>query len=135
MKQLNKLQSTVFLLGGVLMVLGAGAFALLWYQKTACWVFLIGALCFASMQIMQSYEGSNMAIRRLKKIMTLADIFFVLAGMLMVDTCYQFMQNMFGNYLTYFAYIYNKWVLLLLIAAILEMYTMHRISAELKKEE
>ena len=31
--------------------------------------------------------------------------------------------------------IYNKWVLLLLVAAILEIYTMHRISHLLKKEE
>lgn len=135
MKQLNKLQSAVFLLGGLLMVVGAGAFVLLWYQKIVCWLFLAGALCFATMQIMQTYEGNSMTVKRLKRIMTLADVFFVFAGMLMVDTCYQFMQNMFGNYLTYFEYIYNKWVLLLLIAAVLEMYTMHRISSELKKEQ
>lgn len=87
------------------------------------------------MQIMQSYDGTSLTIRRLKKIMTLADIFFIFSGMLMVDTSYQFMQNLWSNYFIYFQYIYNKWVLLLLIAAILEMYTMHRISSELKKEQ
>lgn len=117
------------------MVIGAGCFALLWYQKITCWIFLIGSIGFASMQIMQSYDGTSLTIRRLKKIMTLADIFFIFSGMLMVDTSYQFMQNLWSNYFIYFQYIYNKWVLLLLIAAILEMYTMHRISSELKKEQ
>ena len=37
--------------------------------------------------------------------------------------------------MTYFNLIYNKWVMLLLAAAILEMYSMHRIASELKKEE
>lgn len=135
MKQLSKIQSAAFLVGGLLMVVGAGCFALMWQQKAACWVFLLGAVLFAWMQVSQTYEGRSLAIRRLKKIMTLADIFFVLSGMLMVDTAYQFMQTMCGNYITYFQYIYNKWVLLLLVAAILEMYTMHRISSELAKEE
>ena len=52
----------------------------------------------------------------------------------MVDTTYQFLASLFNNYLDYFNYIYNKWVLLLLIAAILELYSSHRISTELKKE-
>ena len=55
-------------------------------------------------------------------------------GVLMVDTTYQFLASLFNNYLDYFNYIYNKWVLLLLIAAILELYSSHRISTELKKE-
>ena len=66
--------------------------------------------------------------------MTTADIFFVLAGILMVDNAYRFMQQVFTNYIVYFQYVFNKWVLLLLIAAILEIYTMHRISSELSKE-
>ena len=31
--------------------------------------------------------------------------------------------------------VFNKWVLLLLVAAVLEIYTMHRISSELDKEQ
>lgn len=135
MKQLSKLQSTLFIVGGLLMVAGAGCFAFMWQQRVACWVFLVGALLFASMQVMQSYEGTNFAVKRLKKIMTMADIFFVLSGMLMVDTAWQFLQSAFTNYETYLAYVYNKWVLLLLVAAILEMYSMHRISSELRKEQ
>ena len=133
MKQLSRIQSTLFLIGGVLMVLGAGCYALLIGQKVVCWVYLVGALMFAWMQVGQTYEGQSTTIKRLKRIMTTADIFFVLSGLLMVDSAYQFMRYSFADVSTYFNLIYNKWVLLLLVAAILEIYTMHRIGSELKK--
>jgi hypothetical protein len=38
------------------------------------------------------------------------------------------------DHLTYLQYVYNKWVITLLIAAILQLYTTHRISHELEKE-
>lgn len=135
MKQLNKLQSLIFLTGGAMMVVGAGCFALMWQQKIACWIYLAGALMFGVMQMMQEYQGNNFTVKRLKRIMSLADIFFILSGFLMVDRVYRFLQSAFDNYLTYYNTIYNKWVVLLLIAAILEMYTMHRIEHELSKEE
>ncbi|MBS5613949.1 hypothetical protein [Hoylesella buccalis] len=135
MKQLNKLQSLIFLTGGAMMVVGAGCFALMWQQKIACWIYLAGALMFGVMQMMQEYQGNNFTVKRLKRIMSLADIFFILSGFLMVDMVYRFLQSAFDNYLTYYNTIYNKWVVLLLIAAILEMYTMHRIEHELSKEE
>lgn len=135
MKQLSKLQSTLFLIGGVLMVIGAGCYAFIYAQQVVCWVCLAGALLFASMQVSETYEGNNQAVKRLKRIMTFADIFFVLSGLLMVDSAYMFMRDSFTDIVSYYNLVYNKWVLLLLVAAILEMYTMHRISAELKKEE
>ena len=134
MKQLSRIQSTLFLIGGVLMVLGAGCYAFLIGQKVVCWVYLVGALMFAWMQVSQTYDGQSTTIKRLKRIMTTADIFFVLSGLLMVDSAYQFMRYSFADVSTYFNLIYNKWVLLLLVAAILEIYTMHRIGSELKKE-
>lgn len=135
MKQLSKLQSTLFLIGGVLMVIGAGCYAFIYAQQVVCWVYLAGAVLFASMQVSETYEGNNQAVKRLKRIMTFADIFFVLSGLLMVDSAYMFMRDSFTDIVSYYNLVYNKWVLLLLVAAILEMYTMHRISAELKKEE
>lgn len=134
MKQLSRTQNIIFLVGGVLMVVGAGCFAFMWQQEIMCWIYLAGAAMFATMQMMQTYEGNNITVRRLKKIMTTADIFFVLSGILMVDNAYRFMQQVFTNYVAYFQYVFNKWVLLLLVAAVLEIYTMHRISAELSKE-
>lgn len=117
------------------MVAGAGCYAFLFEQKTVCWVYLLGALMFASMQVSQTYEGPSMAVRRLKRIMTMADIFFVLSGLLMVDSAYCFMRDAFSNIVTYYNLVYNKWVLLLLVAAMLEMYAMHRIGSELKKDD
>lgn len=134
MKQLSRTQNIIFLVGGVLMVVGAGCFAFMWQQEVMCWIYLAGAVMFATMQMMQTYEGNNITVRRLKKIMTTADIFFVLSGIIMVDNAYRFMQQVFTNYVAYFQYVFNKWVLLLLVAAVLEIYTMHRISAELSKE-
>lgn len=117
------------------MVIGAGCYAFIYAQQVVCWVYLAGALLFASMQVSETYEGNNQAVKRLKRIMTFADIFFVLSGLLMVDSAYMFMRDSFTDIVCYYNLVYNKWVLLLLVAAILEMYTMHRISAELKKEE
>lgn len=138
MKQLSKIQSALFLLGGVCMVIGAGCFAFgFMYLKVlqcTCWVFLLGTVLFSVIQAMQLYEGSSAVIHRLKRIQALADICFVLSGISMVDTVYTFARNWFSNPETYITYFYNKWVLFLLIAAVLELYTTHRISHELKKE-
>ena len=139
MKQLSKLQSSIFLLGGVLMVVGAACFAFGFIHPkmllVTCWVFLAGTVLFGGIQAMQMYEGPSLVIHRLKRMQYIADIFFVLSGISMVDTVYAFMRNWFSNYETYITYFYNKWVVFLLIAAILELYTTHRISNELKKEE
>lgn len=140
MKQLNKIQTSIFILGGVLMVIGAACFAFgyMIYPKMVLytsWLFLLGTVSFSVMQAMQLYEGPSQVIHRLKRIQTVADIFFVLSGISMVDTVYAFARNWFSNYETYITYFYNKWVVLLLVAALIELYTTHRISHELKKEE
>jgi hypothetical protein len=133
MKQLSNLQSLMFIIGGVLMVISVACFVFMWQQKVVSLVFLLGSVMFAVMQIMQSYDGDSITVKRLKKIMTVADLFFILSGMLMVDTAWQVLRPLFGNEIDYFNYVYNKWVMLLLAGAILEMYTMHRIGSELKR--
>ena len=138
MKQLSKIKSAIFLLGGELMVVGAGCYAFGFiYPKMllyTCWVFLVGTVLFSVIQAMQLYEGKSFVIHRLKRIQAMADICFVLSGISMIDTVYAFARNWFSNYEKYITYFYNKWVLLLLIAALLELYTTHRISRELEKE-
>lgn len=138
MKQLSKLESAIFLLGGVLMVIGAACFV---YRishpqlvQVTSWGFLLGTILFSVMQAMQIYEGPSLVIHRLKRMQYVADIFFVLSGISMVDTLYTFLRRWFENYETYITYFFNKWVVFLLIAALLELYTTHRISHELKKE-
>lgn len=135
MKQLNRFQSILFAIGGMLMVIGAGCFAFMWQQQVVCWLFLAGATMFTLMQSMQTYEGSNFVIRRLKRIQAVANIFFMLAGILMVDTAYMFFRPLFNSSIAYIDFLYNKWVVLLLIAAFLEIYSMHRIDTEMKKDK
>ena len=133
MRQLSKTQSLVFLVGGVLMTIGAGCSAMLWHSEIFCWVYILGSVLFVAMQVQQRYDGQNHAIRRLRKIMLLSDVFFLLAGLSMADTAYLFSRQ-FLSTVTYIQYVYHKWVMLLLVAAILQLYTTHRISNELEKE-
>jgi hypothetical protein len=129
MRQLNKTQNAIFLIGALLMVVGAGASVLAW--KPAPYVFALGALAFTSMQFLQRYEGSNFVIRRLRRMMLLSDFLFLLSALLMFAS----MGNVFGrSHIDYITYIYNKWVLTLLIAAVLQLYSTHRIDNELAKE-
>lgn len=134
MKQLNKIQSIIFLVGGMLMVVGAGCFALMWKQRVVCWIYLAGALMFVTMQILQSYEGRDITIRRLKRIQNMANILFLLAGILMADNVFGLFRPLFSNVVDYINYLFNKWVVVLLVAAILEVYTVHRIDHELSKK-
>ena len=138
MRQLSKLESIIYLLGGIMIVAGAGLYAFFIIQHVACWIMIIGALAFVLMQSRQRYDGSSLTIRRLRKIMTIAGFGFIIAGFFMVEDSYMFLRPVFSNtaegYTTYVNVFHHNWVILLLISAILEMYTSHRISYELKKE-
>ena len=129
MRQLSKTQTFIFVVGALLMVIGAGTSLLAW--RPAPYLFAVGALAFTSMQFLQRYEGSNFVIRRLRRMMLISDGLFLLSALLMFAS----MGNVFGlSQVNYITYIYNKWVLTLLIAAILQLYDTHRIDSELAKE-
>jgi fatty acid desaturase len=129
MKELNKIQTAIFLLGGLLMAVGAGTTLLGW--GSAPYIYALGALGFASMQLLQRYEGTNFTIRRLRRMQMLSDVLFLVAALLMFAN----RGNIFGlSYITYIEYVYNKWVITLLIAALLQLYSTHRIGIELEKE-
>lgn len=144
MRQLNNIQSIVFILGGILMVAGVGLFVFGVVPKVASIIFLAGTIMFAAMQIMQGYEGTSVTIRRLRKIMVIADIAFVVAGLLMFENGWHVLYSnmVYGSdgipniemHLDYMKYVNNNWVVALLIAAILEFYSINRISSELKKQ-
>ena len=83
------------------------------------------------MQMLQRYEGNNFTIRRLRRMMIISDVLFLVAAVLMFAN----KSNFLGlSYITYIEYVYNKWVVVLLIAALLQLYSMHRIGSELEKE-
>jgi hypothetical protein len=138
MKQLNKWQSIVLMCGGALMVVGAGM-AVFGRLATGGWLFLVGSLLFGAMQWQQTYEGKSVVVRRLRRIMLTADALLVVGGLDMLESSYGvarqwFLDNVHNGSMTYITYIYNKWVVLLLIGAILQVYTTQRISHELDKE-
>ena len=129
MRQLSKWENSLFLLGGLLMVVGSGAYVLL--QSWAPTVFCVGSILFVAMQLRQKYSGSNVAIRRLRRMLMLSDVFLLAAGFLMVAN----QNNFLGlDQLTYIKYVRNNWVVVLLVAAILQLYASHRIANELEKE-
>ena len=129
MKQLNKIETAIFAVGALLMLAGAvmGLFKLTWFS----YVYAVGAVCFASMQMLQRYEGKNQTIRRLRRIMTLSDVLFLLTAVLMFAN----QGNALGlDWIYYLNYVKNNWVVLLLLAAILQLYTTFRIDYEMEKE-
>lgn len=129
MRRLNSVQTAIYLIGALLMAVGAGTSMLAW--KPAPYVFAVGAICFVSMQVLQRYDGTSIVIRRLRRMMLISDVFFLLSAVLMIAHTNNFLGL---DYLTYIEYVYNKWVITLLIAAILQLYSTHRISKELEKE-
>jgi len=129
MKQLNSLQNAIFVSGALLMVVGA---AIWMFSKTlAPWLFAIGALAYTAMQVQQRYEGDNFTIQRLRRIMMMSDVLLILTAALMFADD----GNPFGlDHLTWLNYIHNNWIVLLLLAAVIQLYTVFRIDSELKKE-
>ena len=111
------------------MVVGAGGSMFL--QSWAAYIFAPGALMFAAMQMRQTYEGNNFTVRRLRRILLTSDVLFLLAGLLMLAN----QSNFFGiDLLLYIKYVHNNWIVVLLVAAILQLYASHRIANELEKE-
>ena len=129
MRPLSKFETALLLIGGLLMVIGSGAS--LFRQSWAPYVFAPGALFFAAMQMRQSYEGTNFTIRRLRRIMLISDVLFLIAALMMFAN----QANFLGlNFLIYIKYVHNNWIIVLLLAAVLQLYTSHRIANELEKE-
>jgi len=127
MKQLNRWQTALFITGAVLMVIGAGMSLLRW--DAAPWLFAAGALAYTTMQMQQTYEGRNFTVRRLRRIMAFSDFLLLLTAVLMFISRWPQLGGL--DWLTYVNYVHNNWVVTLLIAAILQLYTTYRIDNEL----
>ena len=139
MRQLSTLQNYLLLIGAIMMVVGVGCIVFGIMPKATSIIFCVGAISFALMQMTQTYEGNNITLRRLRHIMVLADIAFIISGLLMLENVYKFFFPLFATsiegYNTYVHVVYNNWVVALLIGAVLEIYTTHRIAYVIKKEE
>ena len=134
MKELSRIQQIIMAVGATLMVIGVGCYVFSFMPKVFSVVFMVGALSFAIMQMIQasSCKGESITLRRLKRIMAIGDICFILAGLLMLENSFMVLYNVL-SWEMWVKYCWNNWVVILLVAAILELYTSHRISYELKK--
>ena len=130
MRPLNKWQNALFIAGALLMVVGAAASLVRW--GAAPWIFAVGVVAFASMQMQQSYEGRNFTIRRLRRIVLFSDFLLLLTAALMFVSRWPQLGGL--DWLTYVNYVHNNWVVTLLVAAVLQLYTTYRIDSELSKE-
>lgn len=130
MRQLSNIEVWLMLAGGLLMVVGSGAS--LFLQSWAPYVFAPGALLFAAMQMRQRYEGKDFTVRRLRRMMLLSDGLFLVAALLMFAN----QGNFLGlDYLSYIKYVHNNWIVVLLVAAVLQLYSSHRIANELENTQ
>lgn len=139
MRQLNTIQNYILLFGAIMMVVGVGCVVFGIMPKATSIVFAVGTISFALMQMSQTYDGNNITLKRLRHIMVLADIAFIISGLLMLENVYRFffpyVANTMEGYNTYVHVVHNNWVVALLIGAVLEIYTTHRIAYVIKKEE
>ena len=129
MRELNKTESAILVIGAVMMVIGSGAN--LFAQSWAPYVFAMGTIGFVLMQLKQKYDGDNVAIKRLRRMVIISDVCLLLAAVMMFAN----MENLFRlDAITYIKYVHNNWVVVLMVAAMLQLYTSHRISKELLKD-
>lgn len=117
------------LIGALMAAPPLGRVALL--PLSAPWVYAVGALTFVAMQFQQRYEGDSFTIQRLRRMMLMSDVLFILVAALMFAD----LGNPFGlDYYAWLNYVHNNWVIALLLAALIQLYTVYRIEAELAKE-
>ena len=112
---MSKYYSAISTVGAVALLLEAALqiTQLAW----APYLYLIGAIMFAYVQVMSGYEGKNIIIRRLRRQQIIGATLLVVAGVMMI------------------LWKRNEWVVCLTIAAVLEMYTAFRIPQEEEKEK
>ena len=81
------------------------------------YIYLVGAVAVAAMQLKDGYGGANVVIRRLRRQQLIGAALLIMAGVLMI------------------VWHRNEWVLCLTISAVLQLYTAFRIPQEEEKEK
>jgi len=103
------------MVGAVLLLVGAVLQITRW--ELSPYLYTLGAVLFAYVQVMCRYEGKTLIVRRLRRQQIIGAVLLVFAGVLM------------------FTSKRNEWIVCLTIAAVLELYTAWRIPSELEKEK
>lgn len=138
MKELTKIQSYIFSLGAIMMVAGVGCVVFGFMTQLFSVIFAVGSITFALLQMSQTYSGTDFTISRLRTLMVIGDLCFIFSALMMLEHVYHFLfpyiATSIDGYNTYVHYVHNNWVILLLIGAVFELYTTHRITYELNKQ-
>lgn len=140
----TKWKTVLMTLGAIMMVAGAvtviidiGNFMPYMVRAAAVIAYAVGTVVFAVMQAMQTYSSVSLTITRLRRIMLIGDACFVTSGLLALEQTFQIVMpwvaTTVDGYADYCHYVHNNWVVLLLIATIIELYVTMRLSYELKK--
>ena len=94
-------------IGALTLLIGASLMITRW--ALAPYIYCIGALLFAAMQMIDKYDGDNFVIKRLRR----QQLFGCL--MLLITCVLMFIER------------HNGWIATLTIAALLELYTAFRM--------
>ena len=103
------------MVGAVLLLAGAMLQITRW--ELSPYIYTLGAVMFAYIQVMSRYDGKNLIVRRLRRQQIIGAVLLVFAGVLMFVTRH------------------NEWVLCLSAAAVIQLYTAFRIPQEYEKEK
>ena len=124
MKQLSPLQLYIYNGGGLVMIAGAILAAIPALATIGAVLFTIGTLAFSSMQMLASYEGKNLTIKRLRRQqVTGAVLLLASVALLWAHMSHQFVYYLRGG----------EWKAALLIATVFEVYAAFRLPDALKK--
>ena len=99
--------STLMIIGALLLLAGAALMITGW--TLAPYLFCVGALLFAAMQMTDRYEGQDITVKRLRRQQLIGSMMLLVTGVLM------FVER------------HNGWIVTLTIAAVIQLYTAFRM--------
>ena len=102
-----KLNATLMMTGAVVLLIGASLMITGW--PLVPYIYCIGALLFAAMQMADRYDGDDLVVKRLRRQQLFGCLMLLVTGVLM------FIER------------HNGWIATLTIAALLELYTAFRM--------
>ncbi|MGL5938727.1 MAG: hypothetical protein ACRCZY_12530 [Phocaeicola sp.] len=112
MKKLHDLLSGIGAVGVL-----SGALLQITQWNYSPYIYLVGAILFAYVQVANGYEGTDLTIRRLRRQQLIGVLLLVVTGVLMLTTSK------------------NEWILCLTVSSILQLYTAFRIPYALRKKD
>ena len=124
MKRLNLYENIIFMAGGLLMVLGALAYMIPTLKFYSPLIFALGAMCYAAMQMLMTYDGQSIVLKRLRHQQIISDILLLITAALLIKNTWR-IGPIKGD----------LWKITLTIAAVIQLYTAFRIPQELKQDK